>query len=282
MTMPNLEPGAAGQGAAVPGPRDRGAADGPGADRLRPARRGGPTRPTPLHGLLIATPRQPVLAAVEAVEKAGLKVARVDLSTFAALRSIAHEQLSVEAVIDMGAHLTNIVIHNQGIPKVVRTVPRGGRELTDHLRGRIGMAWSEAEAAKCEVGLNGQTGRHHQLPQRGHPAAAGRDPQLDPLLRLDQQRRADRTDLAHRRCVRPARPGQGPVRPARHPDQRRHPDAAHPQPLGVQAGPDRRRPRASPAPSRSAWRWEQQHDRGTCSRPASCGAPCPAGESSPT
>lgn len=107
-----------------------------------------------LHGLLIATPRLPVLAAVEAVEKSGLKVARVDLSTFAALRSIAHEQLSVEAVIDMGAHLTNIVIHNQGIPKVVRTVPRGGHELTERLVDTLGISWHEAERMKCEVGLS--------------------------------------------------------------------------------------------------------------------------------
>lgn len=113
-----------------------------------------------LHGLLVASPRQPVLAAVEAVEKAGLKVARVDLSTFAALRSIAHEQLSVEAVIDLGAHLTNIVIHNQGIPKVVRTVPRGGRELTERLVDSLSLVWADAERAKCEVGL---TGTHREI-----------------------------------------------------------------------------------------------------------------------
>jgi type IV pilus assembly protein PilM len=113
------------------------------------------TETNTLHGLLIATPRQPVLTAVAAVEKAGLKVARVDLSTFAALRSIAHEQLSVEAVIDLGAHLTNIVIHNQGIPKVVRTVPRGGRELTERLVDALGATWADAERAKCEVGLSG-------------------------------------------------------------------------------------------------------------------------------
>lgn len=107
-------------------------------------------------GLLVATPRQPVLAAVQAVEKAKLKVARVDLSSFAALRSIADEQLSVEAVIDMGAHMTNIVIHNLGVPKVVRTILRGGDELTQAVSEGLEMPWAEAEAAKAGVGLNGQ------------------------------------------------------------------------------------------------------------------------------
>jgi type IV pilus assembly protein PilM len=108
-----------------------------------------------ISGLLVATPRQPVLAAVAAVERAGLKVARVDLSTFASLRSIADERLAVEAVLDLGAQLTSIVIHNQGIPKVVRTVPRGSRDLTDALADKMGMSYADAEAAKREVGLIG-------------------------------------------------------------------------------------------------------------------------------
>ena len=66
----------------------------------------------------------------------------------------------VEAVIDLGAHLTNIVIHNHGIPKVVRTVPRGGQELTERLADGMGIDLPEAETAKCEVGL---TGGHREI-----------------------------------------------------------------------------------------------------------------------
>ncbi|MDQ2749892.1 MAG: type IV pilus assembly protein PilM [Pseudonocardiales bacterium] len=106
-------------------------------------------------GLLIATPRQPVLAAVEAVERAGLKVARVDLASFAALRSIADEHLSVEAVVDMGAHLTTIVIHNRGVPKLVRTLARGGQELSGRLVDRLSLSAQDAETVKFEVGLLG-------------------------------------------------------------------------------------------------------------------------------
>lgn len=117
----------------------------------------GPVDPSTdtVSGLLIAAPRAPVTAAVEAVERAGLRVARVDLSSFAALRAISHEQLSVEAVIDIGAHLTGVVIHKQGIPKVVRVVPRGGQELTDLLVAKRGIERAEAEAAKCAEGLSG-------------------------------------------------------------------------------------------------------------------------------
>jgi type IV pilus assembly protein PilM len=104
-------------------------------------------------GLLVAAPRQPVSYAVQAVEGAGLKVARVDLASFALLRSIADDGVAVEAVIDIGAHLTTIVIHNQGIPKVVRSVTRAANEWTDMLVSKGGMQDEEAENAKRMVGL---------------------------------------------------------------------------------------------------------------------------------
>jgi type IV pilus assembly protein PilM len=105
-------------------------------------------------GLLIATPRQPVLAAVQAIEKAGLQVARVDLSSFAALRAIADESCGVEAVVDIGAHMTNIVIHNHGVPKVVRAVTRGSQELTERIMDATGLEPDRAEQAKRVQGLN--------------------------------------------------------------------------------------------------------------------------------
>ena len=104
-------------------------------------------------GLLIAAPRRPVLAAVDAVERAGLTVARVDLSSFGALRAIADGQLSVQAVIDVGAHLTSIVIHNRGVPQLVRTLARGGQQLTDVLADTLEIDPQEAERRKCERGL---------------------------------------------------------------------------------------------------------------------------------
>jgi len=104
-------------------------------------------------GLLVAAPREPVSVTVRAVEDAGLRVARVDLAAFAALRAIAADDLPVEAVVDIGAHLTNIVIHNQGVPLMVRTVARGGDELTTALANRLGIDAEAAELAKRTVGL---------------------------------------------------------------------------------------------------------------------------------
>lgn len=104
-------------------------------------------------GLLVVTPHEPVAAAVEAVERAGLTVVRVDLSAFGALRSIANENFPTEAVVDLGAHLTTIAVHHLGVPKLVRTVPQGGQELTSWLAERVKMSTDEAENAKRTVGL---------------------------------------------------------------------------------------------------------------------------------
>ncbi len=106
-------------------------------------------------GLLVATPREPILTAVRAVEKANLKVARVDLSSFGTLRAIGDENLAVEAVVDFGAHLTTVVVHDHGVPKLVRTLAQGGEKLTLSLAERMGIPPAEAEQAKREHGLEG-------------------------------------------------------------------------------------------------------------------------------
>ncbi|MET0966397.1 MAG: type IV pilus assembly protein PilM [Nakamurella sp.] len=111
-----------------------------------------------LTGLLIAAPREPVLIAVAAVERAGLKVARIDLSSFGALRSIGDEHLVVQAVIDLGAHLTSIVIHDHGVPKLVRTLAHGGQELTELLVEDLELTLEEAEQIKRATGIDGQRG----------------------------------------------------------------------------------------------------------------------------
>ncbi len=115
----------------------------------------GPAGPngTGIPGLLIAMPRKPVITAVEAVEKAGLQVARVDLAAFAALRSTAGDPGAVEMVVDIGAQLSTVVIHRAGAPKVVRIIAQGSDAVTEGLADRGSMPVEEAEAAKRTIGV---------------------------------------------------------------------------------------------------------------------------------
>jgi type IV pilus assembly protein PilM len=106
-----------------------------------------------VRGLLIAAPKEAVLTAVHAVEQAGLRVVRVDLASFALLRAASYLDAKVEAIVDIGAHATSVVVHDDGEPLIVRTIPRGGAEITERIATRSGATVPEAEAIKCRVGL---------------------------------------------------------------------------------------------------------------------------------
>jgi type IV pilus assembly protein PilM len=109
-----------------------------------------------VRGLLIAAPKDAVLTAVQATERAGLHVERVDLASFALLRSASRLDDLVEAIVDIGARATSVVVHQDGIPIIVRTIPRGGAEITESIASRLDIGLPEAEALKCQVGLRNE------------------------------------------------------------------------------------------------------------------------------
>ncbi len=106
-----------------------------------------------IRGLLIAAPKELVLPTVQTVERAGLRVVRVDLASFAILRSAARLDAKVEAIADIGAQTTSVVIHVEGEPRIVRTIPRGGVEITDAIATKLNVSTVDAERLKREVGL---------------------------------------------------------------------------------------------------------------------------------
>ncbi|MHA3703645.1 type IV pilus assembly protein PilM [Jatrophihabitans sp. YIM 134969] len=111
-----------------------------------------------IDGLVVAAPKDAVVQAVEAVQRAGLFVEGVDLASFAAMRATATGNGSAEIVVDIGAYCTNLVIHVDGVPQVVRCVPRGGAEVTALLALRHDLSIDDAETLKCQVGLVGRPG----------------------------------------------------------------------------------------------------------------------------
>lgn len=108
-----------------------------------------------VRGLLIAMPKEAVLTAVEAAQKAGLHVESVDLASFALLRAASRLDAQVEAIVDIGSEVTSVIVHADGEPLIVRTVPRGGAEITASIAGRLGVPPQEAEGIKCHYGLHG-------------------------------------------------------------------------------------------------------------------------------
>jgi type IV pilus assembly protein PilM len=106
-----------------------------------------------VRGLLVAASRDMVNASLEAVQLAGLTPVMVDLTSFAVIRSVAAIDdlgvgASVEALVDVGARVTNIIVHQGGVPKFVRILLMGGQDITDAVAERMGVPQVEAEAMK--------------------------------------------------------------------------------------------------------------------------------------
>ena len=121
-------------------------------------------------GLLVAAERDMVGALLSAVEDAGLRPVMVDLTAFAVLRSLADSDdlgmgASTEALIDVGSRITNIVVHEGGVPRFVRILLMGGADVTDALADRTGSEQTEAEALKHEVGMLSTTPTRRCRPQ---------------------------------------------------------------------------------------------------------------------
>ncbi len=104
--------------------------------------------------LLVAAQREMINAHMEAARQAGLKPQGIDLNPFAVLRvlgGINQFAAGEEILIDIGAGVTNIVVHRAGIPTFVRILVMGGDEITEGLVDGLGVDWARAEAAKREA-----------------------------------------------------------------------------------------------------------------------------------
>lgn len=121
-----------------------------------------------LSGLLVAGVEEMIVRTVDAVLAAGLDPTVVDLNSFAVLRAVAASPglgltTHPEAVVEIGADLTNIVVHENGIPRFVRILLIGGRATTQSLMDELGLTRIEAEQAKREVSLVDESGTNAGL-----------------------------------------------------------------------------------------------------------------------
>lgn len=108
--------------------------------------------------LLVAGQRDMIGNHVAAAERAGLRPVGVDLNAFALLRALVPDPETSEGsemVIDIGAGVTNIIVHERGTPRFVRILVLGGGDITDALVAGLGVSTDDAEATKMQVGLTG-------------------------------------------------------------------------------------------------------------------------------
>jgi type IV pilus assembly protein PilM len=105
--------------------------------------------------LLVAAQRAMVDQVVQASLAAKLEPVGLDLVPFALVRAIGTSDVGMdlegdgdEAIIDIGAHITNIVVHARGRTRFVRILPSGGRDVTLAIARGLGVDPEIAERLK--------------------------------------------------------------------------------------------------------------------------------------
>src|SRR6266540_3342973 len=104
--------------------------------------------------LLVAAQKMMIGEAVAAVQEARLEPVGIDLNPFALVRAVGTvEALNLEtpgdeAVVDVGAHVTNISVHDRGVARFVRILPTGGRDITLTIARGLGLDDEVAERLK--------------------------------------------------------------------------------------------------------------------------------------
>ncbi|HYJ62096.1 MAG TPA: type IV pilus assembly protein PilM [Actinomycetota bacterium] len=113
-----------------------------------------------LRMLLVAAQRVMVDQIVASVTAAKLEPMGLDLVPFALVRAVgtpdvtlALEETGDEAVIDIGSHVTNIVVHARGTTRFVRILPSGGRDITVAIARAVGIEDDAAERLKRGLDL---------------------------------------------------------------------------------------------------------------------------------
>ncbi len=107
--------------------------------------------------LLVAAQRDMVNAYMDVLGRARLTPVGLDLDAFAMLRSLAPDGVlegrDGELLINVGASVTNIVVHDGGTPHFVRILLMGGNGITDALVNGLGVSYDEAEETKQLLGI---------------------------------------------------------------------------------------------------------------------------------
>lgn len=122
--------------------------------------------------MLVAAVREMVSNCLQAVQRAKLEVALIDLTPFALLRGVVDTagtswEPEVEGLVEVGASITNIVVHEAGMPRFVRILASGGNDITGAVGERMGVPFEDAEAVKQQLGL----GVTDSLNALAHPAS---------------------------------------------------------------------------------------------------------------
>lgn len=136
--------------------------------------------------LMVAAPKDIVESRIAACEEAGLDVDVVDVEVFAAYRALLEASIDFDpkattvGIVDIGANSSSVSIVHQGIFAMNRSIPHGGRILTDALSQAFGLSFEDAELGKSQLDVSELVGSN--VPPNNPPLRV-LQPHLEDLVR---------------------------------------------------------------------------------------------------
>jgi type IV pilus assembly protein PilM len=122
--------------------------------------------------LLVAAATDMVESYLSVLTSAGLSPAGVDVTPFAVARAVSQVArgetgvAGAEAVIDIGAGITNILVHHNAEVRFVRILLVGGDDATASLADALDIPFEEAEAVKLDLGRGVGSEEAHTIVDR--------------------------------------------------------------------------------------------------------------------
>lgn len=107
--------------------------------------------------LIVAIHKAMMSSYDEIIKKAGLSAPPLEIETFSASRAIIGNEISAQAIIDIGASSTRILILDYGVARSSSIIGKGSQDVTIALEKSLGLSFAEAEEAKRRLGAIGRT-----------------------------------------------------------------------------------------------------------------------------
>jgi type IV pilus assembly protein PilM len=117
---------------------------------------------------------------------AGLEVESVDVEIFAAYRALVEADEAsgwlekTVALVDIGANQTKVSVVQAGVFTMTRTIPQGGRVLTEALQNYFKLSEADAETGKSQLDVSLLS---DDLTPRENPPLRIIQPHVDDLIR---------------------------------------------------------------------------------------------------
>lgn len=100
--------------------------------------------------LLVAAPKKEVQKFGAYFEGTGFKMDSVELETFSIARAIIGNEQGISLIMDMGSRATNLILVENGMVIVNRTVDAGGNDITTTIAESLNISKQRAESFKKE------------------------------------------------------------------------------------------------------------------------------------